>query len=70
MIAITSLSFIKQSPLRWATRVGVDVVKELVQEGASLDLQNEVTTTSVILTSQTLYNTIEPLNLGGLPNLL
>ena len=70
MIAITSLSFIKQSPLRWATRGGVDVVKELVQEGASLDFQDEVTTASVILTSQTLYNTIEPLNLGGLPNLL
>ncbi|CAI8010657.1 Ankyrin repeat and protein kinase domain-containing protein 1 [Geodia barretti] len=30
------------SPLRWATRVGVDVdvIKELVQEGASLDLQD------------------------------
>ena len=53
MIAITSLSFVKQSPLRWAAGVGVDVVKELVQEGASLDLQDKVTTTSVILTSQT-----------------
>ena len=53
MIDITSLSFVKQSPLRWAAGVGVDVVKELVQEGASLDLQDKVTTTSVILTSQT-----------------
>ena len=64
VIAITSLFFVKQLPLRWATRVGVDVVKELVQEGASLDLQDKVTTTSVILTSQTLYNTMEPLNEG------
>ena len=66
VIAITSLSFVKQSPLRWATRVGVDVdvIKELVQEGASLDLQDGVTTTSVILTSQTLYNIMEPLNEG------
>ena len=45
MIAITSLSFVKQSPLKWAASVGVDALKELVQEGASLDLQDEVTTT-------------------------
>ena len=64
MIAITSLSFVKQSPLKWATHVSVDAVKELVQEGASLDLQDKVTTTSAILTSQTFCNTMEPLNEG------
>ena len=64
VIAITSLSFVKQLPLRCAADVDVDLVKELVQEGASLDLQDKVTTTSVILTSQTLYNTMEPLNEG------
>ena len=63
MIAITSLAFVNQSPLKWATGVGVDVVKELVQEGASLDLQDKVTTT-FLYTSQTLYNTMEPLNEG------
>ncbi|CAI8018576.1 Serine/threonine-protein phosphatase 6 regulatory ankyrin repeat subunit C [Geodia barretti] len=29
------------SPLKWAASVGVDALKELVQEGASLDLQDE-----------------------------
>ena len=64
VIAITSLFFVNQSPLRHATRVGVDAIKELVQEGASLDLQDGVTTTSVILTSRTLCSTMEPLNEG------
>ncbi|CAI8024861.1 Ankyrin repeat, PH and SEC7 domain containing protein secG [Geodia barretti] len=36
------------SPLRWAAGVGVDVVKELVQEGASLDLQDKGGASAVI----------------------